>query len=232
MGLNKREITLKQKNLLLHSKITQQHPEFYNFLKENKNNDITEELINQTSLELQDFIEYILPNIKIKAKEEWTAEEEDFKDLEQNRTTCSLCDNPNVRYVFYVTNTFTKEKLKVGSTCITHFGVELAADPQILIENMKRSTRLRKLNKLIPGIQQKIDNWLSKLKKYKIIIPENLSQPYQANAKEARETYNKFLDNQLPLKEAIIRLKHLLRKKEGEITIKNIIKNKPKECYI
>lgn len=68
----------------------------------------------------------------------------DMYDLEEPIESCELCDHPNIRYQFKITNSFNGNELLVGSECINKFGIAaLNEQGQILDKDDSR----RKVNK-------------------------------------------------------------------------------------
>lgn len=73
------------------------------------------------------------------ALREWVYSGEMY-DLEEPRETCELCDHPDIRYQFKITNTLNKNELLVGSECINKFGI-LALDEKGQVLDRQQSRR-------------------------------------------------------------------------------------------
>lgn len=55
------------------------------------------------------------------ALKEWTYDGEMY-DLETPHETCQLCDHPDIRFQFVITNQKNRNRLLIGSECVTKFG--------------------------------------------------------------------------------------------------------------
>ncbi len=55
------------------------------------------------------------------ALKEWTYDGEMY-DLETPHETCELCDHPDIRFQFVIENRHNKNRLLIGSECVTRFG--------------------------------------------------------------------------------------------------------------
>ena len=173
----KLRVKRKERKLLFYSNIIEDYPWLYRLLENNKYG-ITEKQVNSFPSDQKNFFDNMLNPILEKAKDEWIGKIDYPEDvLEENKEHCSLCNQP-IKDVYIIINRENKKSLKVGSTCVTYFGIEVEGLGKVnnarLRKERIRFSRLVKLNKKFPGIKDLIDGWDSLLNKYPIMIPLHL----------------------------------------------------------
>lgn len=77
-----------------------------------------------------------------KALKEWEYYGEMY-DTEDTSEDCQLCDHPNIRYQFEITNIINGNILLIGSECILRFGIGVVDDEGKILnsEDAKRKVR-------------------------------------------------------------------------------------------
>ncbi len=85
---------------------------------------------------LQRVANNVLPRSKEKrdltrALSEWEYRGNTY-DLEEPVADCELCDHPDIRFQFEISNQYTGEELLIGSECIKRFNIAVMADGQRL----------------------------------------------------------------------------------------------------
>jgi hypothetical protein len=67
----------------------------------------------------------------------------DMYDLEEPRETCELCEHPDIRYQFKITNRLNMNELLVGSECINKFGILAVDDAGIVLDQGQSRRRVQ-----------------------------------------------------------------------------------------
>jgi hypothetical protein len=63
-----------------------------------------------------------------------------YTDLEHERSSCELCEHPDIKYQFEIRNSLTSRVLLVGSECIRKFAISaVTSDGEVL--SAEQSTR-------------------------------------------------------------------------------------------
>ncbi|MDF2789851.1 MAG: hypothetical protein K0S80_2949 [Neobacillus sp.] len=190
MGLSElcRKLILDRKNrsLIVNSESCKGNlPEIFEFMVKN-----LDKSADEIDLELEKLdddetntLNEMLQGVVNLCKDEWIGGNNPVEIIEDEskRKHCSLCNQPNNKWVFNIRNKINGKKMNVGSTCIDEF-------PSIELRRGKTRSQLQKeaerlaWNKQVthyyPGILKKIENWDSQVNNYEILITNDLVNPY------------------------------------------------------
>jgi hypothetical protein len=188
----------KERILLLNSEAATEFAWFYKLLDRNER--ITEEIVDHLEREQQDFFERILPQVQKRAVLEWRIwSRQPVKDLGPNREewiACALCNTAN-RYVFYIENIVSGKCLNVGSECVKDFGINVSHEGMTLTQLLKMASRTRlilELDKQFPKIEQTVRTWNSVLSNQPIIVPLVLEKPYVELGKLCSTVFESYVE--------------------------------------
>jgi hypothetical protein len=197
-----RDLLLDRKNraLLVYSESCKKTlPDIYNFAKKHLDADaymIDKALSSLTRKEIIIFND-MLQNIISLCKDEWIGSEipVEIIDDEELRINCSLCNQPNNKWVYNIKNKLSGITINVGSTCIGHFpsiDVLQGKTKSQLVREAERQYRLKILSLKFPGIQKTLETWESELYSFKVLIPNQLATPFLDLKSKLDELVNKF----------------------------------------
>lgn len=126
-----------------------------------------------------------------KALDEWVYEGNMY-DVEISNEICELCDQPNIRYQFEISNIHNGNALLIGSECITRFQISVinqhgkklsfdeakkrvSSDRNKLVTAAKEKSIINSLIELaIVDIEFNIDNFIKYFKERKAFTPNQL----------------------------------------------------------
>ncbi|ADC52232.1 MULTISPECIES: hypothetical protein [Alkalihalophilus] len=228
---NKLFIQKRDRVLLLHSVHfkSELYREYRDLLVKNKR--ITNGLVNSLPHEKQSFMRTVLRQVIREAHNEWQADESKIvEDKGEGNTDikCSLCATGN-RYIFYIKNKISGEKLNVGSDCIEDFvndGLKLPTTIADLKKNATKIQRMFKLNSLIPDVNEKIEKWAAFLDKQPIYIPKERTKNYYDLMNTTQALYKDYLENGHKNDSVAEIAKNLETKEEYELNIERYVKQK------
>ena len=209
----------KTRRLVLLSDISNSYPRLKAFLESMK---------NPTAKDLGDYDEDVrrifenklFPDIVLQARAEWFLREGGanpqiiMSPLKEKRQ-CQYCDQPNLKYIYFIENKYNQNVLEVGSTCVIDLGIKSKKEMGDIESNAKKLHRLTRLNDIIPGVADLVENSSDITDSCDILVAEAVSRGYLENSKKLNECFNRYIDlstpeKKLPLVEA--ELKQLLGK--------------------
>lgn len=179
---------------MIHSQVTEEYPWLYELLDQNEKLEI-EDVPHEYQVDFQHVVPYILKQ----CGEEWKGSEtllNPVEDLGEQRRSCGLCGTPN-RYIYYIQNRLNGNTLNVGSDCVEEFSIDFLREGKSkgqLLKEAKRIKRRSVVNQLFPGLENKIDEWSTRLERYELQIPNEYSRQYTADGKRLQVLYLGFLE--------------------------------------
>jgi hypothetical protein len=199
-----RDLLLDRKNraLLVYSESCKKTlPDIYKFAKKHLDDDANVIDASLSSLTTKEIIIFndMLQGIISLCKDEWIGSETPVEIINDKklRKNCSLCNQPNNKWVYNIKNKLTGKTINVGSTCIGHFpSIELmkGKSKSQLEREAERQHRLQILTLKFPGIQKTLERWESELYSFKVLIPNQLAIPYLDLKSKLDELVNKFIN--------------------------------------
>ncbi|HBF2451793.1 TPA: hypothetical protein KRG96_003435 [Clostridioides difficile] len=193
--------TLTEKNLIMNSSIIDDYPVLKKFYEVTPNLDESKlDTLDDETKNL--FTSGFFEVIKNKAPNEW---EIDFSktnkiDSSDENSYCELC-NKKIKNLCYIKNKINNKRLRVGSTCVTHFGI---IDKKTLDEVIKQRNELKRraeLNKLINNVEKTLNNCDLFIEKSPIVIKNSKLEDFINIKKEAFNLKNKFISSNLESRE-------------------------------
>lgn len=210
-------ITKKDQTVLLISEITKDYKWFYELLE--KNDRITEALVESLDNDQKNFIEHMLPVILQQAILEWREKAQypiDLGENKENWTNCSLCGQPN-RYIHFIVNRLTGKEINVGSDCVKEYSFN-DGNTEHQRKEARKIRRLNILNTELPGIKRTIENWLNQLENFELWIPLDLSKKYRDIGEQLKKRYEDFLEGK-ESENSISELKNLIEQGQKELEV-------------
>lgn len=142
------------------------------------------------------------------AKTEWHPRNHDLvEDLMEGRTNCSLCNNSQNRYSFYIKNKISGEEIHVGSDCIKHFGIVPEGDLNNAIKKYRESQRRAVLVNRVPNIFERLAKWEQIFDECEYVVPDSLSKEYIQMGQQLQQYVQDFLSSNMS---AEIATEHIL----------------------
>jgi hypothetical protein len=157
-------------------------------------------LLNNFQDEELTIINDMLPGVLTLCKNEWKGDLNPVEIIieQDKRKNCSLCGQPNNKWVFNIKNSLNGIKMNVGSTCIDEFGgitLKEGKTRKQLEREAERKERLQQLTINFPGIEKQIDNWDALLDDFDVLIPFELEGDYLALGSKLKELYEGYLNS-------------------------------------
>lgn len=216
-------ITREMVNLVVRSECINRYPEIKRILEKHQaTRGIYKKDIAEESMETINIIENAFHVILEEAKNEWT--ESGYKG--RNKTKCQLCNNPNIKDNFEITNEENNVKMIVGSSCIGKFNIKLTTkNARELINASKKVERLTKINVEYPNISERIHSLKIFYKDLPTILPIELDEKFNTYRREIQDFYNKYTELELPDKSLPELGGHIERCEQIKKEIDEFIKN-------
>lgn len=131
-------------------------------------------------------------------RDEWIGDINPVEKIDnpEHRKHCSLCNQPNNKWVYNIVNKISGKKMNVGSTCIDQFPnitLKVGKTKSQLIKEAKKKVRLQKIILKIPGLERTILEWKNILDNFDILIPLELETPYIKMGEELTELFEDYL---------------------------------------
>lgn len=202
-----RDLLLDRKNraLLLQSESCRKNlPIIYDFVYKYLDSDVS--IIDEAikSLNSEDVIVFndMLQGILTLCKDEWIGGQNPVEviDDESLRKRCSLCNQPNNKWVYNIMNKLNGRKMNVGSTCIDEFpSIELRKNRTRtqLEKEAEKINRMKMLTIQFPRIEKTLQQWESKLDSFEILIPHELEKPYLEIGEKIRKLKEDYLNKKI-----------------------------------
>lgn len=209
-------ITKKDHTVLLLSQITKDYDWFYELLTQNDK--LTDDIVESLHDNEKNFMENMLPVLLQQAILEWKEKNQPPKDLGENKekwVQCSLCGTPN-RYIHYIINRQSKKEINVGSECVKEYAFN-DGNTEHQRKEARKIRRLNLLNRELPGIKRKIENWFDEIEKFDVWIPLSISKNYRTIGNELSKVYDNFLEGKGSEIDSIQVIKDFLSQGEKEI---------------
>nr|BDD43639.1 hypothetical protein 8 [Bacillaceae bacterium] len=217
-----RELILERKNRAIIANSESSRKEFqflFNFCFQNLDNGAKEIDNNLEKLTQEEvtILNDMLQSVLNLCREEWIGDSNPVEiiDNPKFRKHCSLCDQPNNKWVFNIVNKFSRRKMNVGSTCIDHFPsitLKVGKTRSQLEREAEKKSRLQKITVQIPGIEREVINWNAQLDDFDILIPLKLEEPYVVLGEELKKLFDGFLDGKRDTS-VIERIKEILNQR-------------------
>lgn len=225
-------VTLSQRNLLLKSDILKDYPKLKSFLETTPDIDSSE--LHTLDNEVRNlFNSRIFNAISNKAPQEWEVDKdrtlESAKEL-KNITRCQIC-NTKIKNICYIKNKINNNRLIVGSTCVTYFGILDKRELDKILSERETIRRRAEINKSINNIEKTFQELDLFIEKSPIIIKNKVISKFTALKSEAVNLHTRYIDFNLDSyekKNVIDRIKEILpniRAEKSKI-IEYIDKNK------
>jgi hypothetical protein len=202
-----RDLLLDRKNraLLLYSESCKKNlPLIYNFVCKHLDSDADtiDQAIKSFSTEEIIVFNDMLQGVISLCKDEWVGDHIPVEviDDESQRKRCSLCNQPNNKWVYNIKNKLNGRKMNVGSTCIGEFPtIELMKGKTRtqLEKEAEKLSRMKSLTLKFPGIEKTLEQWESTIYSFEILIPHTLEQPYLEIGKKIEELKNEYLNKKV-----------------------------------
>ncbi|RDY22926.1 hypothetical protein CHF27_010940 [Romboutsia maritimum] len=225
-------VTLSQRNLLLKSDILKDYPKLKSFLETTPDMDSSE--LHTLDKEVRNlFNSKIFNAISNKAPQEWEVDKdrtlESAKEL-KNITRCQIC-NTKIKNICYIKNKINNNRLIVGSTCVTYFGILDKKELEKILSEREIIRRRAEINKSINNIEKTFQELDLFIEKSPIIIKNKVINKFVVLKSEAVDLHTKYIDSNLDSNEKIKiinRIKDILPKirVEKNKIIEYIDKNK------
>lgn len=222
----KKSLTKKESNKLFYSEHLKKSDAMwlYNLLKVD-----TPLAFEKVPIEKEKLFLNIIDDLLLRSADEWVQttgpKGQQIEDRGEDRSKwkqCSLCNTPN-RYIHYIKNTLNKQKLNVGSDCISEFG-SIASNAKksrkILEKNALRQKRMQEIIGIIPGIRTSVEKWDLFIKELPIFLSDKEIMYYNEIGAQVQEIFEKILNQ--GIKEKLV---YKLREKieEGQKEKENIL---------
>lgn len=231
-------VTLSQRNLLLKSDILKDYPKLKAFLQTTPDMDSSE--LHTLDKEVRNlFNSGIFNAISNKAPQEWEVDKdrtlESAKEL-KNITRCQIC-NTKIKNICYIKNKINNNRLIVGSTCVTCFGILDKRDLDKILRERETIKRRAEINKSINNIEKTFQELDLFIEKSPIIIKNRVINKFAALKNEAVDLHKRYIDSNLESYEKIRiinRIKDILPKIRVEKSkiIEYIDKNKANKFVV
>lgn len=209
-------VTLSQRNLLLKSDILKDYPELRTFLETTPDKDSSE--IYTLDKEVQNlFKSGIFNAISNKAPQEWEVDKD--KTLESGKelkhtTNCEIC-NTKIKNICYIKNKMNNNRLIVGSTCVTYFGILDKKELDKILKEREIIKRREEINKSINSIEKTFQELDLFIEKSPIVIKNKVIKQFVSLKNEAFNLYKKYIESNLEKNEKneiINKIKEILPK--------------------
>jgi hypothetical protein len=202
-----RDLLLDRKNraLLLYSESCKKNlPIIYNFVCKHLDSsaDKIDQAIKSFSTEEIIIFNDMLQGVISLCKDEWIGDHRPVEIIndESQRKRCSLCDQPNNKWVYNIKNKVNGSKMNVGSTCIGEFPTIELMKGKTRTQLEKEAEKLSRMESLalkFPGIEKMLEQWESNVYSFEILIPNKLEQPYLEIGKKIGELKDKYLNKKV-----------------------------------
>lgn len=221
-----RDLILERKNRVIIANSVSSKKDFdylYNFCIKNIEKDANEidevlrALAEEEVLLLNDMFQSVL-NL---CRSEWAGDVNPVEIIENHklRKRCSLCNQPNNRFVFNIINKISGKKMNVGSTCIEQFPSIVLKDGKTrtqLEKEAEKRVRLQRITLKIPGIERTVLEWNNRLEEFNLLIPIELDKPYISLGEELKRIYEEYLKGKKDLS-VIEKINDILKEKDSLI---------------
>lgn len=227
---------LKEKdiNLLINSRIINDHPELQSFIKETPTWD--DRKLEELDKDIVLYFKNIHPKVESQVSKEWAVDLRSVEYFEGDTKSCELCGHRPIKNICVIENKFTKKRLKVGTECVKHFEISKDVNIEELIRESKKIKRLAKINSIYPGIEKEINNWDLFLDKQDILVKREVRKEYVSLGEKAKKILKEYIDDRTTKTrqdEIIEEMDKILKSREVEIEkIKNYVNNNKNKLLI
>lgn len=193
-------VVYRERQLITNSKVINDYPQLLRFIKNTPEMDERE--LYTLENEMQLFFKNIYDKVKKQAILEWNIDISHPIDIleDKHKIRCQLC-NHKIKNVCYIINRMNGKRLKVGTECVKHFGIDKSVSIQKLLEERMRIKRLEDLDKEFPGIESKIDQWLSIVDNQPIFIKNDIKYKYIKLGEKASQLLQYYCEKNLSIPE-------------------------------
>lgn len=188
---------VKERNLIKHSSILEQYPILIKFYNENP--ELMDDQLDSLDEETKRFFkDGIYDKVSSIASSEWEVDRPKMeKEFDESKDiSCQIC-NANLKNICYIKNKFNNNTLRIGTSCVTHFGMISKKEIDEIFKRMHRIKKLEELNKYINNIERIINNSDLVINKSPIVIKDSVKNKLLKLKLKAEELFDEFLDNDL-----------------------------------
>lgn len=195
----------QEKNLIMNSSICDVNKELKEVLNlfngriEKKNLHKVERIDEEVYkiIETRDAVE----ELRDTASLEWA--QQDYQG--KIKIPCQLCGSKKSEDKFTIINRINKNKLLVGSSCISKFpkidnklyGVPIAQISKLSKENPEKLKRIVEFNELYDGGTSIFYDWKNKYNEFDVIFPKSYDSQFDDILKQGRKIYNSYINGKV-----------------------------------
>ena len=204
MGLNPYKIEPKQGELFLRSVISEkdEYKWIHELLKSHERHGLLYKDLDKLPKAQQSFLQDIFPQVYQLACDEWDDDGEEVREDWEDRMTCTLCGRKDNKYIKYIRNKITGERINLGSSCIETYNNSKDFNTKDEKRNRKllyEIKRKNKLNEASSGIISTIENWNKFLNTLPIFVSKKLENEYTTIGQKIDDVYKKYLKSGQPI---------------------------------